>query len=171
MAANTSSERRSFTRKFNIIDVLILILVLLCILGIVFRAKITQWIGIEKNLEVYKLSYKIKSERYTISDYLTSGNDVYIDSSNLMLGTLDGSATFLPAEIYVTASDGTPVKGTYPKDTYVDVMGNIRCQGIEKEDGFYLNGSYAIAPGVTLKVHTMMCDFEIIVTDIVKYGA
>ncbi|MBQ1244422.1 MAG: hypothetical protein IIX94_01595, partial [Clostridia bacterium] len=64
--------------------------------------------------------------------------------------------------------DGAPVKVIYPKDTYIDLLGKIKCMGIMKEDGFCLDGTYSLAPGSTVNVRTEMLNFTIIITDISK---
>ena len=62
MAVNQNSEKK-LGRRFNIIDVFLIILVVLCVLGIYFRAEIAEKIGLEKDLEEYKVSFKISEIR------------------------------------------------------------------------------------------------------------
>ena len=167
MAVNQNPEKRS-GRRFNIIDVFLIVLVILCVLGIYFRGQIVEKIGIDKDLQEYTVSFKIEEIRYTSADYLQSGNAVYFDGGNILFGTIDGKCQERPAEVYIDGADGVPVKVNYPKDTYIDVLGRIKCDGLMKEDGFYLNGTYSLAPGSTVKVRTEMLNFTIIITDISK---
>ena len=155
-------------RKFNVIDLFIIILVLLCVLGIVFRSQVAELIGVEKHVEEYKLSFKVSEIRYTSDKYFQAGSKVYLNSGEALLGTIDGNCTILPAQVYVDGPDGVPVKVNCPEDTYIDVMGVIKCLGIEKDGGFYLGGTYAIVPRSEIKVHTEMMDFVITVTEISK---
>lgn len=166
-----SNEKVKIKKKFNIIDIIIIVLVILCVVGIYFRGQITEWIGIDKQLSEYKLTFKVSEIKYTSGEYFTGGTKVYLDSPKLELGVIDGNCTVLPAEVYLEKADGTVVRVDYPKDSYVDISGSIKCLGAEREDGFYLAGSYSITPGMTLKVHTDMLDFTITVTDITQYGA
>ena len=167
MAVNQRSEKGS-GRRFNIIDFFIILVIILCVLGIYFRAQIAEWIGVEKNLEEYNIEFKISGIRYTTSKYLQSGNAVYFDGGNILIGTIDGQCTVLPASAYVEGEDGVPVKVSYPKDTYIDVRGSIKCSGITKDDGFYLNGTYSLAPGSEINVRTEMLNFTLLVTEISK---
>ena len=167
MAVNQNSEKK-LGRRFNIIDVFLIVLVVLCVLGIYFRAEIAERIGLEKDLEEYKVSFKISEIRYTSAEYLQSGNAVYLDSGNILFGKIDGKCQERPAEVYIEGADGAPTKVIYPKDTYIDVFGTLKCAGLMKEDGFYLNGTYSLAPGSTVKVRTEMLNFTIIITDISK---
>lgn len=166
--SNTQRSEKQSERKFNIIDVFIIILVLLCVLGIVFRSQMAEWIGVEKKTEEYKLSFKVSEIRYTSDKFFQAGSSVYLDSGNALLGTIDGNCTILPAEVYVDGPDGVPVKVNCPENTYIDVNGVIKCLGIEKDGGFYLGGTYSVAPGSELKVHTEMMNFVITVTEISK---
>ena len=166
--SNTQQNEKRSERRFNAIDVFIVVLVLLCILGVVFRSQISEWIGVEKNVEEYEMSFEVSDIRYTSGKYFQSGSEVYLYSGNALLGTIDGNCTILPAEVYVDGPDGAPVKVSCPKDTYIDVIGVIKCLGIEKDGAFYLNGTYAIATGSEIKVCTEMICFVITVTGISK---
>ena len=167
MALKQRSEKKA-GRRFNIIDLFLIVLVILCVLGVYFRSQIAEWIGVEKNVEEYKISFKISEIRYTSSKYLQSGNAVYFDGGNILIGSIDGNCTVLPAAVYIDGPDGVPVKVNYPKDTYVDISGSIKCLGIEKEDGFYLGGTYSLAPGSVVNVRTEMLNFSMMITEITK---
>ena len=167
MAANQNPEKK-LGRRFNIIDVFLIVIVVLCVLGIYFRAEIAEKIGLEKDLEEYKLGFKITEIRYTSAEYLQSGNAVYFDGGSILFGTIDGKCQERPSEVYIDGPDGVPVKVIYPKDTYIDVFGTLKCIGLMKEDGFYLDGTYSLAPGSAVNVRTEMLNFTIIITDISK---
>ncbi len=165
---NTQQPEKKAKRRFNIIDAFIIILVLLCALGIYFRGQITEWIGVEKNVEEYQLSFKVSEIRYTSGKYFYTGSKIYLDNGDINMGTIEGNCTILPAEVYVTGSDGEPVLSNYPKDTCIDVLGKIKCEGLEKNGRFYLNGNYSLAPGSSVSVHTETIDFVMTITEIAK---
>lgn len=167
MAVSQNPEKGS-GRRFNIIDVFLIVLVVLCVLGIYFRGQIAEKMGLEKDLKDHIVSFKIEEIRYTSAEYLQSGNAVYFESGNALFGTLDGKCQERPSEVYIDGPDGAPVRVIYPKDTYIDVFGSIKCVGLMKEDGFYLNGTYSLAPGSRVNVRTEMLNFTIIITDISK---
>ena len=149
MAVNQNAEKLS-VRKFNIIDVFLIILVVLCILGVYFRAQVAEWIGIEKKVEEYKISFEVSGMRYTSGKYLPAGSEIYFEGGNVLIGTIDGNCITLPASTFVNGPDGAPVKVSYPKETYIDLSGTIKCMGIMKDEGFYLSGTYALSPGSTI---------------------
>ncbi len=168
MAANQTKEKRRSERRFNIIDLFIIILVLLCVVGVYFRSRIAEWVGIEKSLEEYSICFEVSEIRYTSGKYIAAGNEVYIQGSGIYLGTIEGNCTILPAEMYVENSNGDQIAVNYPKDTRVDVSGQISCMGITKSDGFYLGGTYSLSPGTTVNVYTEMLNFSFTITDIIK---
>ena len=168
MAANQTKEKRNGERRFNIIDLFIIIVVLLCVVGIYFRSQIAEWVGVEKSLEEYSVSFEVSEIRYTSGKYIAPGNEVYIQNSGMYLGTIEGNCTILPSEMYVENSNGDQLAVNYPKDTRVDVTGQVKCMGIAKADGFYLNGTYPLSPGTTVNVYTEMLNFSFTITDIVK---
>ena len=167
MAVNQNPENRS-GRRFNIIDVFVIVLVLLCVLGIYFRGQIAEKIGIEKDVKEYTVRFKVEEIRYTSAEYLQAGSEVYFEGGNIVFGKIDGNCAAVPAEIYVDGPDGVPVKVNCPKDTYVDVTGTIKCLGLVKDGGFYLSGTYSLAPGSRVNVRTEMLNFTIIITEISK---
>lgn len=166
--SNTQQPKKKTKHKFNIIDVFIILLVVLCVIGVYFRGQIAEKIGIEKKVEEYQISFKVSEIRYTSSQYFYPGNSVYLDNGNILVGTIEGNCTVLPAEVYVDGPDGVPILSNYPKDTYVDITGALKCQGLEKSNRFYLNGTYSLSPGSSLTVHTETVDFVMTITEIAK---
>ena len=165
---NTQKSEKKSKHRFNAIDVFIILLVILCVVGVYFRGEIAKKIGIEKKVEEYQISFKVSEIRYTSSQYFYAGNNVYLNDGNILVGTIEGNCIVLPAEVYVDGPDGSPILSNYPKDTYVDITGIIKCEGLEKSKRFYLNGTYSLSPGSTLTVHTETVDFVMTITEISK---
>lgn len=164
MALNHRSEKRASKYRFNAIDVFIIVIVILCVLGVYFRSTISSWIGIDKGLKEYEISFVINHVKSTSDQYLSTGNEVRM-SSGVELGTI-GKCSSLPAKTYVSDTNGDMIEVSYPKDTYIDITGYIICKGIEKDDGFYLSGTYLLSPGTVISASTEMMDFSFTVTGI-----
>ena len=164
---NTQQTEKKAKRRFNIIDAFIIILVLLCVLGIYFRGQITEWMGVEKNVEDYQIYFKVSGIRYTSEQYFYRGSQIYIDSGNIVMGTLEDYSVNI-AEVYVDGANGEPVLDYYPNNTYLDIAGTIKCEGLEKNSRFYLGGTYSLAPGSQVNVHTEIMDFVMTITKIEK---
>lgn len=169
---NTGSKVK---RKFNVIDAIIIILVLLGIVAIIFRSQIAGWIGAENNLSDYRLTFKISKIKKSSSDMLKASDElnrkVYLNSPKMTLGMVNDKLDITPAKEYVTNSQGKIEEIIYPADTYVDVTGTMKCSGNYRNgEGFYLDGSYLISPGETINVHTIYLDFVITVINIEPYA-
>jgi len=163
------SEKKSI--RFNIIDVLIIFLIILSVVGIYFRSHITEWIGMDTQLDNYSITFKVTGIRASSGEHFIMGERIYLDYPDMELGVIDNNCTVNPSDTYVTLNDGTVVSVPSPESEYIDVIGNLKCQGaMRADDGFYLGGSYLITPGMTLKVHTEQLDFTITVINIEEYS-
>lgn len=164
-------EENTSRKKFNMIDVLIIVLVILCVVGIYFRSHIMQWVGIDTQIKDYSITFQVSEIRASSEKYFAAGERIYLDSPEMSFGVIDGNCSVTPAEKFITTADGIITSVTYPEATYVDVVGSVKCEGaFRSEEGFYLEGSYLITPGMTLKVHTEKLDFVITVVNIEEYG-
>lgn len=168
---NTGSKVK---RKFNIIDALIIILVLLGIVAVIFRSQISGWIGAESDLSEYRLTFKISKIKDSSAAMFKTQDElyrkVYLDSPKLMLGVVNENLDITPAKEYITDSQGKIEEIIYPSGTYVDVAGTMTCSGYYRNgEGFYLDGNYLISPGEAINVHTIYLDFVITVINIEPY--
>lgn len=164
MSVNQKNDKKTPTYRFNAIDVFIIVLVILCVVGIYFRSNIKSWIGIDKDLKEYEISFVVKQIKSSSNQYLTQGNEVYTNNG-LYIGAISACSS-LPANAYVTNEKGEMIAVTYPEDTYIDVTGTITCKGIQKGDGFYLSGTYLLSPGTVIEARTEVINFTLTITDI-----
>ena len=165
MATIQKTENKAYKYKFNAVDAFIIVLAMLCAIGIYFRSNIKSWVGIDKELKEYKITFTVESIKSTSDQYLAVGNEVYVSSTGLSIGTLS-TCSSVPSTATVENELGEAIEVTYPENTYIDVTGTITCKGIEKEDGFYLKGSYVISPGTVISANTEMLDFSLTVISI-----
>ncbi len=163
MAVN-HKENQSHKGRFNALDAFIILLVILCVVGIYFRSNIASWINGDKELSEYQVSFKVTCIKSTSGKYLTPGGVVYM-SNGLTFGTLKECAS-LPAKAIITDNEGNLKEVSYPKDTYIDLSGVITVKGVEKDDGFYLGGTYLLTAGANVSVYTDAMDFTLTVSEI-----
>ena len=139
-----SRENSEIKRKFNIIDAIVIVLAVLCILTICLRSQINNLIGLGEKTSDYKLSFKVASISSSSFEYFEKNENfwdtVYLDSPDIELGVIEGDPIKAPATTYIDGADGIPVAVECPENTLIDIMGDIRCHGVVKEDGcFYLS--------------------------------
>lgn len=167
-------KKRSGAR-FNIIDFLIILVVLLCVIGLIIRyTTVLDKIGISDRMEQYEVSFTVENLRYTTPSFFDIGDRVYLrDGSNTYMGTLisreNGSTDTLTITLssqYIQSDTGF-ISAYYAENTLVDISGRILCDGMLGEDGYFLlGGDVYVAQGQTLSVCTDLVSFDLIVTNI-----
>jgi len=177
MEKNKKNETEQVARKpkFGIMDVVIILLVITCIVGVYFRYNIMDFLNNDKDMKEYMVSYSIEDIRYSTPDYLNVDDVVYFADDSTQLGTImeasQGSARALserPAVKVFLTTDGTMERVSYPNnESRVDADGRLLCKGSYSEDGgFLINGSRYISAGQTILIHTEKVTVSITITDI-----
>ena len=160
--------------KFGILDVVIILLIITCVLGVYFRYNILDLLNNDKNMKEYAISYSIEDIRYSTPDSVHINDAVYFADDETQLGTVmeasQGSALALsvrPAEKTFLSDKGTMEKVSYPNETRVDAKGRLLCKGSYSDDGgFLVNGSRYISAGQSIYVYTELVTVSITITDI-----
>ena len=166
-----SRENSETKRRFNVIDAIVIVLAILCIATICLRSQINNFLGIGERTSDYKLTFKVVAIRDSSSKYFEMNDDfwnkVYLDSPDIELGVISGILEKSAATEYMEDENGNPVAVRYPNSSVVDILGELKCNGVFKDDGcFYLAGKYVISPGDVLNVHTAGLDFSLVVVNI-----
>ena len=149
------------------VDIAILMLLLLCAAGIIFRVALGDNSLFSKETKgEYIVSYSVLGIPDEYSDYFTEGKEFYLEDGEL-LGTLRGTAAFTYAEIHGENSAGEYVSG-YTSEDIFDVKGTATVKGTMTESGFVLSSGTYIAPNMTLTLQSSDITVEVLITDIVK---
>ena len=171
--------------RFNILDAVIILLVVLCIVGICFRYSIIDKLGLGQNMSTYTVEFTITGMDRTVAEFLSKGNTLYFDDAD-KAGTLcsvsdfsgytltsAGSETLIlkPSWTYVDDGNGSVVAVAYPDSKIVDAEGAFRCQGAYGEDGrFSIGGAGFITVGQQITLYTDTVTLNVTITDIALYG-
>ena len=153
--------------RFNVIDVLIILIVFACILGMIFRFGKVGGMSSE-NLKTYDVYFSVDGIAYTSEDAFVPGDTVRLADSGLILGEFAGLETILPAEFFAQDAEGNWITVNYPPSTKIDVTGRIISHGVMSENGYLLNGTTYIAPGAEYTVQSEHMDFVLTITNIVE---
>ncbi len=171
-----SEEKKSIGKgHINLFDVMLVLLVILCIVGVWQRKNLQAWFEEERINDVYTVSFEIKELRDTSIRYLTAGTSLYvIDGEDAVsLGTIAGEVAVVDAAKHLPHTDESGqtvlVEAYYPDDLST-VKAVLNCHGIHTNGSFFVDGRFAVSVGQTLAVYTENADFEIYVTDITKVG-
>lgn len=158
---NAEQKKRGLPSRssFNVIDIAILLLILVCAVGIYMRY------GMEKTIasgegEVYDIRFVCEDVRYTTANYVNTGDTLYFTGTNLPFGTITDTVVIRPSSEEVSVN-GNNLTVYYPSDTIVDISGAVRVKGIMTENGFLIDGSSYIAPNTVVHISNKLADISI----------
>ena len=160
-------------RRFNLLDVSLVLLLVLALLGVWQRSNLQNLFTSDKLLENYTVSFEIKKVRSTTVDLLQKDTALYIinNGERVDLGTLNEQVAASAATVYLQDRNGNTVKAVYPQDAheyFLDVTGVLTCAGVENGGSFFVGGKLHLAINQTVSVQTETADFEIRITGIQK---
>ena len=75
--------------RFNILDAVILLLIILCVVGFCFRYTVTESLGLGEELQDYRIRFEVTGERYILPNLLFKGETLYY-ADGTVAGTLMG---------------------------------------------------------------------------------
>ena len=149
--------------RFNIIDLLIVVIVLGCIAGAVIRYNVIDRIVLDTTRDEVKISFMVSGVTPQIAGAIVDGEEFYVVGSDYTIGVL--TEHNISNALIVEANDnGQPVESF--DDTLRDVRGSFRSHGVVREDGFFLGGTMFLAPGKTLIAESKSVRFSLIITEI-----
>lgn len=167
--------------RFNILDAVIVLLVVLCIVGICFRYSIMDSLGLGQEMAEYTVEFCVSGMDSTLPDFLGEGNALYFADAG-KAGVLCGVSEFSnmtaisagspaliikPHTVYVDDGNGAVVSAAYPDNKLVDAEGAFRCNGAYSDDGrFSVEGKSFITIGQTVTLYTDTVTLNVTVTDI-----
>ena len=145
--------------KFNAIDALIILVVIVCLGSVLFRVFSLNEQTIDANLREYKVQVKIDSLSTAAIPYLQKGDVIRLKSSNEVIGTFDGIKQVVAA---VGAYNDDGEKVFYPDNKESTIYDDSRClvsclitvKGERTENGLLLNGDTYITSNSELVIVT-----------------
>lgn len=162
---NTSVETKT---RFNVIDVLIILIALACVVGLVLRFGNVGGLSSTENLKAFDVYFSVSNIAYTSEDAFVQGDTVRLADSGAVLGEFAGLESILPAEFLARDESGNLIAVNYPESTRIDVTGRIVSHGVMSDNGYLLNGTTYIAAGTEYVVQSEHMDFVLKITNIVE---
>ncbi|MBQ9079819.1 MAG: hypothetical protein IJY27_01995 [Clostridia bacterium] len=168
--------------RFNLLDGVIVLLVVLCIVGIVFRYSIMDSLGLGDEMAEYRVKFSVTGIDSTLPNYLGEGNTLYfadgvkagklcgISEFSLLNEAAAGSTTLVcrTASVYIDDGNGSLVLASYPSQTKIDAEGAFNCNGTYGDDSrFSIEGEKFVSVGQSVTVYTDTVTLNITITEIV----
>lgn len=145
--------------KFNAIDALIILLLIVCIGSVLFRVFDLNEQTVDAQLREYKVQVKIDSLSTAAIPYLQKGDVIRLKDSNEVIGTFEGLKQVVAA---VGAYNDEGEKVFYPEISESTIYDDSRClvsclitvMGERTENGLLLNGDTYITSNSELVIIT-----------------
>ena len=153
-------------KRFNFIDVIILLCVALIVLAVVFRAQITGYIAGGKNLVGYSVAFQSEPVENGIVGYIKSGNTVEWVEKGIEIGTVNALNAPADAEIYTLSSDGKLIVA--PSTSAKKLSGTLAIMGYEKDGGCFVSGTEFIGAGMKMTLRSGNTVFTVTVLSVTK---
>ena len=162
---NPSTEMKL---RFNVIDVIIVLIALSCVIGLILRFGNVGGLSSMENFKTYDVYFSVSNIAYTSEDAFVQGDTVRLVESGAVLGEFAGLESILPAEFFARDESGNLIVVNYPEATRIDVTGRIVSRGVMSDNGYLLNGTTYIAAGTEYAVQSDHMDFVLKITNIVE---
>lgn len=154
--------------RFNVIDLLIVLIVLACVVGLIVRFGNLGKMSAGDAQKSYDVYFTVSNIAYTAEDAFVPGDTVTLVESGAVLGEFAALESILPAEFLARDVNGNLISVRYPESTRIDVTGRIVARGVMSENGFLLNGTTYVASGAEYSVRSEHMDFVLKITSIVE---
>ena len=159
------SDKKKF--RFNILDVIIILVVVACLAGAAVRYSLPAKLGITPggNKEAI-VTFFVENVRTDTIDALIEGDEYFSKEHDTVFGTLYNVAGFQiePHVVYGEDSNGLVRSSTINHRS--DLIGYFKVKGMETDRGFLLNNSKKIAPGDNIEIYSSNRRMTILVENI-----
>lgn len=165
MATNTVKEKKT---RFNLIDLVIIIVVIACIIGTVFRAAIIEKLSFVANNDTAYVTFY--AENLTAEDVasISVGDEFSLNGKSF--GVIEKSPESNSQSVVVPSQDGS---GFYcaNDDKLYTVKGEMKIRGDSTENGFFFGSDTHIGVGKVLSLEGKKCNISIVITKITENEA
>ncbi len=152
-------------KRFNFIDVLIILSVLLILAASLFRAQIITFLSDGEHRKACVIHFQSEEISEENLIYIKDGTEFSWLEREQKLGVLSGKPAVTPATLYIQKDDGTYDKVADPSNAIIS--GTIKANVLyDEETGCFIGGTSFIAPGMVITVHSKDIQFKLTVTEI-----
>ena len=155
--------------RIQILDIVGLLFVFLCVVGLLVRTGKLGVFSERVELENYRLRFSVTDIAATSVDAFVIGDTFTLVSYHEGLGRLVAVESVSPAAVYVENDQHEIVRAQYPEGTRVDVVGILDTKGTMGDGGFSLGGTLVISPGIEYRIQSEHLDIVLKVIDIEKW--
>lgn len=153
------------SNKINSADIMVILLVLVFIVGMVFRFGVIQKIDTDSKKQSATVSFVVEDISSSSAGFFHVGDMVYFASDMKTIGTISEVSEPVASQRYIYTDDGNIVL-TEATDGKVDIRANMTVLGEKTERGFMLDGTTYIAPNMSIEIKTKHISVTLLITNI-----
>lgn len=155
----TASENKN---RFNILDIIIIIMLIALITGLFFRNNIKELLNSDKSSEITYV-FEIKQLDDVRLSYLKPNTLLSEKDRGSAMGRV-ASVTSQKSVITEYTADGNVIR--IEKDELFDVTVKAVASGFKSDTGVFLNGDVSIIPGKSYSIITSIAVYEITILSV-----
>lgn len=160
-----SSEKKFSGVRFNLFDIILVVVIIACIVGLVFHTYFTKDL-VEDYTETATIVISVSDiSEQTALAFCVNGAPIYLQETDAKIGILE-TTEYHPMSLELENEQGVLVKVTHPEKKVVRATAIF--EGTWTEDGFLIDGTKLATIGTTLKIYTSGAVCTITITDIIK---
>ena len=161
-------ENKVKKARFNIVDLIIVLFIILAAVGIVMRFNLADEINLSALGETFEIEFIIGDIQEASQDFLIPGEKFYVDAASIEIGVIKEILDIRnPAPSYVRDINGNIVKSELPGR--IEVIGVMESRGRTNRDGNHMiNGNIFVAANREFFIHTGKIEGQIRVLNVTK---
>ena len=146
-----SSENKKSGARFNLFDVILILVIVACIAGIVVHAYFTKDLT-ETYSEIANISIQVDGvSEVTANAFCKGGATIYDQETDKNIGTVM-EASYFAQILELENAEGILVKVEHPEKK--SITATVAFTGTWTDDGFLIGGNTLATIGKTLKIYT-----------------
>ncbi len=150
--------------RFNMIDFIIIMVIIACIIGTVFRAAILDRLSFSSSADNAYISFCAENLTQEEIEMLRVGDELSLSGKSF--GVIKAVSS-TEQTVVVTSADGSGfVKAT--DNTRFTLTGEIEISGENTDKGFFFDSDIHIGVGKMLNLESQNCDISIVITKITE---
>ena len=161
MATKTLKEKKV---RFNLIDFIIVIVVIACIVGTVFRATILEKLSFASNSDTATVMFYAENLTSEELASISIGEELSLDGETF--GVIKDYASFAQT-VVVPTPDGASFTQAVDNNLFT-ITGELEIRGDNTESGFFFGSDIHIGVGKVLSLDGEKCNISIVITKITE---
>ena len=150
-------------KRFNIVDAMIILGILLIAASIIFRTQIIILLNSDTTKNEYTITFEAESVDNAFAGLIKNESEVTWIENGVSLGTLE--AVSKPSNALIYSTDENGAISFVESETSSKVTGRLSVKAISN-NGCYIDGTHFIAAGMTVTLATKDVQFTAVITSV-----